>query len=269
MTSLRFSRFHGRGFGLALFLVAGGAWSAGCGRTDLLPPGQVSSGTGGSVAIGTLPIGSGGSTTTLGGTGGVTSITPGSGGTTTLRGTGGSLPPATSTPTNCPCSRRPGDNNSFQCPPGTGQASSASVGSKGGTLTLSGTPSTKGVPVTVAIPANLFASPVVINITETTLAPPAGYVDASPVYDIEAVPAGTILPQPVPVNLPFQNSIGTYPQQLSIYASTDGVQYTRVQDSYINAGFLQGSLSKFGYIFAGYPMSAAELATCGASGVAP
>jgi hypothetical protein len=119
------------------------------------------------------------------------------------------------------------------------------------------------------IPANLFASSVIINITETTLAPPAGYVDASPVYDIEAVPAGTILPQPVPVSLPFETSTGSISQQLSIYASIDGVQYTRVQDSYINAGFLQGSLSKFGYIFAGYPMSAAELATCVASGAAP
>jgi len=155
------------------------------------------------------------------------------------------------------------------CPPGTGQASSASIGNKGGTLTLNGTPSTKGVAVTVAIPANAFASPVVISITETTLAPPAGYVDESPVYDIAALPAGTILPQPVPVNIPFQNNINVISQQLSLYASTDGVQYTRVQDSYINAGFLQGSLSKFGYIFAGYPMSAAELATCGAIGVAP
>lgn len=235
---------------------------------------------GGSVAIRTLPIGSGGSAGALGsggdtrgnttdGTGGIINIAPGTGGTTTLRGTGGSLPPATSAPTNCPCSRRPGENNSFMCPPGTGQASFASIGKQGGTLTLNGTPSTKGVAVTVAIPANAFASLVVISITETTLAPPAGYVDASPVYDIEALPAGTILPQPVPVNIPFQNSIGTYPQQLSIYASTDGVQYTRVQDTYINAGFLQGSLSKFGYVFAGYPMSAAELATCGASGAAP
>ena len=88
-------------------------------------------------------------------------------------------------------------------------------------------------------------------------------------YDIEAVPAGTILPQPVPVSLPFQTSTGSISQQLSMYASTDGVQYTRVQDSYINAGFLQGSLSKFGYIFAGYPMSATQLATCGTNGVAP
>jgi hypothetical protein len=268
------------GFGLAFFLVAGGAWLAGCGRTDLLPPGNVSSGMGGSVPILTLPIGSGGSAGALGSggdvrgntteeTGGIINIAPGSGGATTLRGTGGSLPPATSVPANCPCSRRPGENNSFMCPPGTGQASFASIGKQGGTLTLNGTPSTKGVAVTVAIPANAFASLVVISITETTLAPPAGYVDASPVYDIEALPAGTILLQPVPVNIPFQNSISIYSQQLSIYASTDGLQYTRVQDTYINAGFLQGSLSKFGYIFAGYPMSAAELATCGASGAAP
>jgi hypothetical protein len=235
---------------------------------------SVTPGTGGTITLrgtgGIISVTPGtGGTITLRGTGGIISVTPGTGGTTTLRGTGGSLPPATSAPTNCPCSRRPGENNSFMCPPGTGQTSSASIGSKGGTLMLNGTPSTKGVAVTVAIPANAFSSTVVLSITETTLSPPAGYVDESPVYDIEALPAGTILSQPVPVSIPFQNNININPQQLSIYASTDGVHYTRAQDSYINAGFLQGSLSKFGFIFAGYPMSTTELATCGAGGVAP
>ena len=159
------------------------------------------------------------------------------------------------------------------CPPGTGQAASTSIGSKGGTVTLDGTPSTKGVPVTLTIPANGFSRPVDVTIAETALAPPAapptGYVDESPVYDIEGSPLVIPLPGPATVSLPFQNNSNLVASQLGIYTSSDGITYSRVQDSYINAGFLQGSLSRFGFLFAGYPQTAADLAACGASGETP
>ena len=80
---------------------------------------------------------------------------------------------------------------------------------------------------------------------------------------------GVPLPGPATVNLPFQNNLDVVYSQLSIYASADGTTYLRIQDSYVNAGFLQSSLPKFGFVFAGYPQTAADLVACGASGGAP
>jgi hypothetical protein len=80
---------------------------------------------------------------------------------------------------------------------------------------------------------------------------------------------GVPLPGPATVNLPFQNNLDVVSSQLSIYASADGTTYLRIQDSYVNAGFLQSSLPKFGFVFAGYPQTAADLVACGASGGAP
>jgi len=252
---------------LALFLVAFGAWMAGCGRTDLLPAGEVSSGNGGTQAIGSGGSGGGGgggstqsgSMIGAGGSGGAFSAT---GGSPALLGTGGRADAGPFSGTACPCSRRPGENNSFMCPVGTGQSASASIGTKGGTVTLNGTPSTVGVPVTLTIATNALSQSGTVTITETTLAPPAGYVDESPVYDIEG-PAGATLVGPAAVSIPSQNNLRIGSLQLSIYTSADGIAYSRIQDSYINAGFLQGSLSKFGFLFAGYPQTAADLAACG------
>ncbi|MGB8298825.1 MAG: hypothetical protein WCG85_25635 [Polyangia bacterium] len=242
--------------------TSGGGTTSTTGGTTSFPGGATSAG--GTTASGGMT--SAGGTTTAGGTslsGGSSGSSSSSGGSSAFPGAGGSADAGSSPGTACPCSRRPGENSSFMCPRGTGHATSASIGTKGGTVTLNGTPSTMGVPVTLVIPANDLSQSVVVTITETTLSPPAGYVDESPVYDIEG-PTGTTLSTPATVSMPFQNNLSFVASQLSIYTSTDGITYSRIQDSYLNAGFLQGSLSKFGFLFAGYPQTAADLAACSA-----
>ncbi len=85
--------------------------------------------------------------------------------------------------------------------------------------------------------------------------PPAGYADESPLYSVEI---GAPLAVPAKVAVPFQNDQNTVPKELSIYQSTDGGStWVRIADSYINAGFLEGSLASPGLVFAGYPQTGA------------
>lgn len=169
----------------------------------------------------------------------------------------------------CPCSRRPGEHNSFMCPLGEGVTRSVSVGPAGGTLVLSGTQSTRGVAFKLQIPPNALDHPVIIQVTEVASpAPPTPYVDESPVYDIQ--PAGLLFKVPALLTLPYENVSGIVAPELVIEASRDcGASYKPISDSYINAGFLQGSLSQLGPVFAGYPRTQLDVAACGGDAGAP
>jgi hypothetical protein len=234
-----------------------------CSRTELLPGMQGSGGsmlggvgghlfdpslgTGGAAPFASTS-GTGGTTTLASGTGGA--VPPsGTGGRTTLAGAGGS--PATSS-SPCPCSRRPGGDYSFQCPMGTGQSASADIGRMGGTVSLSGTPSTKGVPCRLDIPANALSQLVTVTITETDIPPPLGYIDESPIYAIDS-PGGLALASPARLTIPFQSDQSSVSNQLAIYLSTDGKTFTRLSVLLVNAGFVQGLLRGTGLVFAGYP----------------
>ncbi len=195
----------------------------------------------------------------MGGSGGVVGTVDAD----SVGGAGGSVGGSYGGP-NCPCSRRPGENNAFMCPPGTGQASTTALGTDGGNASLDGTPSTASVPVRLTLLPTALGQSVSVTITETTTPPPAGYVDESPIYSIAMLP-GLTLSTPARLVLPYQSNLSLISSQLAIYFSTDGTTYTRVQDSYVNAGFLQGSLTKSGFVFAGYPKTAADLAACGVS----
>jgi hypothetical protein len=243
----------------ALVSAAIGIWGAGCGRGVLSQVDDDDAAVGADGGV-------------MGGSGGATKIDVGGGSTGGVVATGGagavgmdgSAIGGSYGGPNCPCSRRPGENNAFMCPPGTGQASTTTLGTNGGSASLNGTPSTASIPVSLAILPTALGQSVSITITETTTPPPAGYVDESPIYSIAMLP-GLTLSTPAKLVLPYQNNLGFISTQLAIYFSTDGMTYTRVQDSYINAGFLQGSLTKSGFVFAGYPQTAADLAACGVS----
>jgi hypothetical protein len=275
--------------GLSLQVIAG--WAGGCdhGVLTSVDGGQGGSGgVAGSGGAGGVPSnpegGSGGGGTGGGGTGGamrtceLTGLGAGGYGGYVLTGiggvggggvggAGGGGPPVTDG-RSCACSRRPGENNSFQCPRGTGKSAAASIGPEGGTLLLSGTPSTQGVDFKLEIPPNALQQTVVIEVVESTFPPPEPYVDESPIYDLQ--PAGLTLSQPATLTVPFMNVGGIVPRIIGINLSADcGMSYQRVPDSYQNAGFMQGSLSTLGPLFAGYLRSSADVAACGGDAGVP
>jgi hypothetical protein len=140
------------------------------------------------------------------------------------------------------------------CPAGTGDSTMAMVTDAGGTVTLSGTPSTtkSGVPLRLEIPRGALATPTIVTITETEIPPPVGYVDGSPIYRID--PADLAFAKPAILTIPFQVLSGVNGPALAIYQII-GDQFMKVPDSYLNAGFLQGSIKSGGLYFAGVPKS--------------
>ena len=161
----------------------------------------------------------------------------------------------------CPCTRRPGAANSFQCPMGEGEAATLVVGSSGGTLQLRGRQYVRsGVPASLAFPPAAISTPMAIVLTETSIPPPSDLLDWSPVYEVD--PLGLVLAHPTPVTFPWSNSSGSFSAgiatgnqapTLSIWFSADGKCFTRLDDSYTNAGFEQGSTTKLGYFLVGVP----------------
>jgi hypothetical protein len=66
------------------------------------------------------------------------------------------------------------------------------------------------------------------------------------------------------LTIPWQNVGGIIPSNvLGAYVSTDsGTRFTRIADSYTNAGFEMASLSQLGQVFTGYPRSLADDIAC-------
>jgi hypothetical protein len=99
-----------------------------------------------------------------------------------------------------------------------------------------------------------LAAPTQITITETTIAPPAGFVDYSPVYHIE--PFDLALSVPAKLTVPFSNGRGSSvsDQNMAIFWSgpSGACALERLPSTYINAGFAQGSTLKAGYAIVGY-----------------
>lgn len=109
-----------------------------------------------------------------------------------------------------------------------------------------------GVPFSLDIPAGAVASTTTLTVTETTLSPPEGYIDYSPVYRVELL--GTAFAAPVALVIPWGNVDGTVSRALAIYRAEDASSpYVRVADSYTNAGFEQGTVRQGGLFFVGYP----------------
>jgi hypothetical protein len=59
----------------------------------------------------------------------------------------------------------------------------------------------------------------------------------------------------------WSNRDGSVAQALAIYRAYEpSGPFARIADSYVNAGFMQGSVSEFGYFFAGAPKTSDQLA---------
>jgi hypothetical protein len=133
------------------------------------------------------------------------------------------------------------------------------VGPAGGAITLPGRQGiVSGVSAQVTFAPGAIATPTTITLIETAIAPPSDLLDWSPVYLVE--PAGLALANPAALRLPDSNSLSTV-SELSIWFSADGSCFTRIPDSYTNAGFEQGSTSQLGYLIVGTPRTAST-ATC-------
>jgi hypothetical protein len=251
---------------VALALAAAGSWAGGCGRGVVSVVSDESSGGGGGAA-GNGGGGDGGSVGP-GGAGGASGAGGGGTGgatrtcdlTADVAGVGSVVDGGASDGRACPCSRRPGENNSFRCPRGTGKVATAAIGPEGGTLSLGGTDATLGVAFSLEIPPNDLAETVVLSVTESTLPPPAAYVDWSPIYDLQ--PAGLTLSIPAKLTVPMTNVDGVIPLDTSINLSADcGQSYSRLPDSYEGVT----SLWKLGPVFVGYPRTSVDVAACPAA----
>lgn len=160
---------------------------------------------------------------------------------------------------SCGCTRRPGAGNSFQCPAGVGESTTATIGPSGGTVSLEGRQGTaSGVQAQLRFPPTAIPTPAQITLVETTIPPPVELIDWSPVYLAE--PPALVLASRTPVQFPWSNLSGAVPD-LAIWFSPDGACFTRVSDSYTNAGFEQGSITQLGYFVVGMPRTAST-ATC-------
>jgi hypothetical protein len=179
-------------------------------------------------------------------------------------GSGGAVV-VTKPPDGCPCSRRPTSPVSRDCPRGAGLTLTDTIGPEGGELALSHTQSTVGVPFRVNVFAGSLEVLTTFKLSETTLSPPVGLFDVSPVYRVESSVAE--LATGGEITVPWTVPSGFVPQGIAIYFadSPDG-PWERIDDSYTNAGFEQATLTRPGYFIAAYPRTS-ELENCPAGPV--
>lgn len=196
---------------------------------------------------------------THGGTGDVAGI----GGTAAATGgssyTGGAATGVGGSSEACPCSRRPGAFNSFQCAMGVGETLTMDVGPAGGVLVIEAQQGkSSGANFQLEVPPNALLDEVTVTLTETSEPPPRDLIDYSPVYLVE--PTDVTVRFPMKLTVPFGSNIGW--ESLAIYVAdnVDG-PFEPIGDSYTNAGFMQGSTTRFGaFLVAG--RRPAALADC-------
>jgi hypothetical protein len=227
------------GFALMALAACGGQFNLGGPDGGGGSAGDGSGGTGGSSTTEVTTQGTGGWGGTFAGAGGS--------GLDVDASDGASPPP-------CPCTRRPGPGESVSCPVGSGVAAIAMITSAGGSVEVTGTMSTVGVAARLDIPMNGLAAPTVVTLTETEIAPPADFVDGSPIYRID--PADLVIAKPAVLTLPFQIKSGSIPD-FAIYR-IDGATTVKLADSSANAGFVRAIVKAGGSYFVGVPKTAAQ-----------
>jgi hypothetical protein len=94
-----------------------------------------------------------------------------------------------------------------------------------------------------------------ITVTETAIAPPSGFVDYSPVYEIE--PAALTFFAPATLTVPFSNGRGSdvFDENLAIFwsVSADSLfTFEPLAGTSVNAGFARASTLHGGYALVGY-----------------
>jgi hypothetical protein len=143
---------------------------------------------------------------------------------------------------------------------GVGESVTQLIGAAGGTVQLTARQgAASGVDFRIDVPPKTMQADVDVRITETTTAPPAEFLDYSPVYLVE--PGDFSSQVRINLTVPYGGNDGPIPRTLAIYAAADPQgPFERVADSYVNAGFLQGSITRFGAFFAGSPRTDADAA---------
>jgi hypothetical protein len=159
-----------------------------------------------------------------------------------------------------PCSRRPGANASLRCPRGADETETALLGVDGGELTLIGQQGdASGVTFRLQVPPGALSGGVTVRLTESSAAPPADFIDYSPVYVLE--PTDLELVSAAKLTVPFGNGDGTY-SGLAVYvAPTEAGPFEPLADSYMNAGFMQATTTRFGAFVVASPRTPGQ-STC-------
>jgi hypothetical protein len=164
----------------------------------------------------------------------------------------------------CPCTRRAGPKNGGPvCVQGAEWGVAATVGPEGANLLLRHTPSLEqrgSLGVLLRIPPGALSEPTVIRIIETSVLPPAGFADATPVYVFE--PVGLQFATPASLEMPWDSTmIGPFDQSASsalptLYWSSeaDACALEPIADNYVNAGFNQGTVTRLGWAAVGRPL---------------
>lgn len=241
----------------------GGGWSASAGAGGAVSPAPT-----GGAGSGGFYSGSGGGC----GAGGYYPANGGSGGSNAPSGTATQIStqpdtapapicapvpplPVGDVPAGCRCTRRPGfETEPELCKVGAGKSVSFSVGPAGGLL-VAPLSFISGVSVAIEIPPGALTQETVITISETTVPPPASYVDWSPVYRFD--PVDLELLAPAKITIPWSNLSGLVDGPLAAHWSVDGCSWAPLADSYINAGFHQASTTRLGFAFSGFPQGEA------------
>jgi hypothetical protein len=158
----------------------------------------------------------------------------------------------------CGCTRGAGAQPSPQCPVGVGEMTTAIIGEEGGTVSLAGRQSiVSGVAAEVDFPPSAFTSTTVVILTETTLPPPSGLLDWSPVYLLQ--PLTSQLATPATVRLPWSNSAANA-VGLSIWTYNNAGCWTPLADSQTGEGFEQATIETLEFLVVGTTAAAASSA---------
>jgi hypothetical protein len=156
----------------------------------------------------------------------------------------------------CLCSRRPGAHvEGDTCQVGIDWGTEATIGPEGGLVRFGDTPAmgAAGWGISLQIPPSALAEPTTIRIIETSLPPPAGFADWSPVYAFE--PAGLTFATPASVWVPYQTPSGAYGRP-SIYWSSEAdtcLLETRDGEQVgMNVNLIE--VSRLGWAVVGHPL---------------
>jgi hypothetical protein len=141
-------------------------------------------------------------------------------------------------------------------------SSRASIGSAGGTLKLVGGWEPTGVPFTITIPPGALDATHEFVVTELKNDAPPCVGPASPIYRVE--PSGVRFDRPASIMVTWPPGVTSVaPGGLVVYAApNEGVPFTAIPDSYINAGFLNASLTETAFVFAGAATFSQPRALC-------
>jgi hypothetical protein len=156
----------------------------------------------------------------------------------------------------CFCTRRAGpQGGEAGCIGGADWGVTATVGPEGGDVLLRGTPflESSGLGVLLRIPPNALSETTTIRIIETSVTPPAGYADGSPIYAFE--PSGLTFATPAEIRIPWSFSqSGSSPPVLYGSSGADPCALEPLADNHTGAGVNRGTVTRLGWAAVGLPL---------------